>query len=141
MNGETAPSPQPSEEFIKKVPVSELLRRAGEAFDEFHNEYKNTHNYRILIAKMRLLNELPDECEKYGEDWNEYKDKILAELHGLNKQMTSLMSEGRFSTCSDRVGYGQTSEDREVNVCYRLAEACSKKDLPEDKITTASSNE
>jgi len=130
MNGETNPSQQPDGEVIKKVPVAELLKRAGEAFDNFHDELESTRNHRILIAKMKLLNEIVNECEKYGEDWDEYKDKILPKIHGLNKEMAVLMEEGRFSECSDRVGYGHGNEDRYTNILYILANECSK---PQEK--------
>ena len=125
MNGETDPSQQPSSEVIKKLPVAELLRRAGETFDEFHDEYESTRNHRILIAKMRLFNEITNECEKYGEDWDEHKDKILPKIHGLNREMVSLMEGGRFAECSDRVGYGHGSDDRNINILYILANECS----------------
>jgi hypothetical protein len=138
MNGESDPSLQPDSEVIKKIPVAELLKRAGEAFDNFHDELESTHNHRILIAKMKLLNEIVDECEKYGEDWDEHKDRILPKIHGLNKEMAALMEEGRFAECSDRIGYGHSGDDRYTNILYILANECSK---PQEEADTPSPND
>ena len=139
MNGENDPTLQPNGEVIKKLPVTELLRRAGEAFDEIHDEYESTRNHRILIAKMRLFNEITNECEKYGEDWDEHKDKILPKIHGLNREMVGLMEEGRFSECSDRVGYGHSSDDRYTNILYILANECSSPETETDSSTLGES--
>ena len=134
MSIENSPSQQPEIETIKKIPVSELLRRAGEAFDKVHDEYTRTRNHKVLIEKMKLLNEIIDDCEKHGDDWDKHKEKILPRIHGLNREMANLMEHGRFATCSDRVGYGHGSEDRNINVFYELANICSTGDsdsLPE----------
>lgn len=126
-------SSEDEHETIKKVPVSDLLAIAGESFDAFGMEYAETHDPKLLVGKKRILEEILVECEEYGEDWNEFKDKITPIIEGLEIEINDLKLAGRFSTNFDRVGYDYGGKDRNVNVLYMLSNACKQKNSIADE--------
>lgn len=117
---------------IKKKPVSKLLATAGDSFDAFGDEYTETHESGLLVGKKRIIEEIVDECEKYGSDWDLHKDRISTKIGGLVWEINDLIDTQRFSTSFDRVGYSPGSNNRNINALHRLSKACRQKNTDAD---------
>jgi len=127
----------------KKIPVSELLRRAGESFDIFTNDYEKTGNSNSLYGKKLVLEQIIDGCERYGSDWDEYKEKILQKVKPILKEIEDLINSSMFRLHFGRVAYSHDSQKRQVNILYELSDVCSEEktdrytdDLVRDNATT-----
>jgi hypothetical protein len=124
-----------------KIPVSELLKLAGESFDNFGDEYTKTHNRMLLNGKKQILEEILNGCEKYGSDWEKYKEIISKTIESLLAEIDELIKTGSFSMLFDRVGYSRRSHRHQMNSLYELAENCSeiKSEDPTNNVSDASS--